>query len=134
MLETGSTLGPWRFESIEPASLREMAVVLDDPNPIHLDAAVVAELGLGDRPVNQGPSNVGYVFNMLAAIAPGARVERLQVRFLANVFAGDTVIAGGRVEAVEQLGEQRRLDCEVWLDVEGGGRAVEGRALVHLPA
>src|SRR5687767_5398357 len=101
MPEAGQQLQPWCFDRIEPDSLRAMAVVLDDPNPIHLDSAVVAELGLGDRQVNQGPSNIGYVVNMLREALPGATLERLQVRFLANVFAGDTVVASGEVESVE---------------------------------
>src|SRR5262249_6627170 len=118
----------WRFDRLEPESLREMAVVLDDPNPIHLDASVVAALGMGDRQVNQGPSNVGYVLNMLREAVPGASLARLDVRFLANVFAGDEVVAEGEVESID--GD--RLECSVWLDVEGGPRAVEGRAVLRL--
>jgi acyl dehydratase len=125
-LKEGDALGPWRFDQIEPDSLREMAVVLDDPNPIHLDAAAVAAIGLGDRQVNQGPSNIGYMLNMLGEIAPGARVEKLQVRFLSNVFAGDIVVAAGTVDSVD--GD--RISCSVWLEVEGGTRAVEGQATV----
>jgi acyl dehydratase len=128
MPEVGQKLGPWRFDAIEPESLREMAVVLDDPNPIHLEASVVAALGMGDRQVNQGPSNIGYVMNMLRDVLPGATLERLQVRFLANVFAGDAVVAAGVVESREG----GRLECSVWLDVEGGPRAVEGRAVMRL--
>ncbi len=126
--ETGVTLGPWRFDRIDPDSLREMAVVLDDPNPIHLDAGVVAELGLGDRQVNQGPSNVGYVLNLLHESVPEGRVRRLQVRFTGNVFAGDAVVAGGTVEAVDA----DSLEAAVWLDVEDGNRVVEGRAVVRV--
>jgi acyl dehydratase len=128
MPEAGRKLGPWRLENIPPESLRELAVVLEDPNPIHLEASVVAALGLGDRPVNQGPANIGYLANMLHESVPGGTLERLEVRFLANVFAGDTVVAAGEVESVD--GD--RLNCSVWLEVEGGTRAVEGRAVVRL--
>jgi 3-hydroxybutyryl-CoA dehydratase len=128
--EEGQELGPWRFDGIEAESLRELAVVLDDPNPIHLDASVVAALGLGDRPVNQGPANVGYVMNMLHDAVPNGTLERLEVRFLANVFAGDAVVAAGGVEATEH----GRLECSVWLEVEGGPRVVDGRAVVRLSA
>lgn len=128
MLEAGRQLGPWRFDGIGAESLREMAIVLDDPNPIHLDAAVVAALGIGERQVNQGPSNIGYVMNMLREAVPEAKLERLQVRFLANVFAGDTVVADGLVESVD--GDV--LECSVWLEVDGGPRAVDGRAVLRL--
>jgi acyl dehydratase len=128
MAEPGQQLGSWRFGPIEPEWLREMAIVLDDPNPIHLDPSVVAALGLGERQVNQGPSSIGYLLNMLTEAVPEATVEQLQVRFLANVFAGDTVVAVGEVETVS--GDQ--LECSVWLDVEGGVRAVDGRAVLRL--
>lgn len=128
---TMTELAPWRFGPIEPVALERLAVVLDDPNPIHLDADAVAALGLGDRPVNQGPANVGYVLTMLGEIGPDATVERIDVRFLENVFAGDRVVGGGEIE--RDLGETR-VGCRVWLDVEGGGRALEGSAVVRVTA
>ncbi len=128
MHKPGTRLGPWRFDAIEPSSLREMAVVLDDPNPIHLDTAVVAALGLGSRLVNQGPSHIGYIANMLGAAVPEATLDRIDVRFLANVFAGDTVVAAGEIESV--VGDV--LTCSVWLDVEDGVRVVDGRAVLRL--
>jgi hypothetical protein len=39
------------------------------------------------------------------------------------------VTAAGRVDA----NQDGRLQCAVWLDVEGGPRAIEGTATVVLP-
>ena len=78
--------------------------------------------------VNQGPSNIGYVLNLLHESVPEGRVQRLQVRFTGNVFAGDAVVAGGTVEAVDA----DSLEAAVWLDVEDGNRVVEGRAVVRV--
>src|SRR3954464_15575914 len=91
------------------------ADILDDPNPIHLDPAAAAAAGLGDRTINQGPANLGYVLNMLLAAFPGALVRDLDVRLLANVCAGDRVTASGEVQS-EEAG---RVRCVVWLDIEG---------------
>jgi acyl dehydratase len=124
----GESIGPWRFDAVTPEAMAEMAVVLDDPNPIHLDAELVASLGMGDREVNQGPSNVGYVLNMLREAWPNGTLEELEVRFLANVFAGDAVVAAGEVEAFTD----GRVTCAVWLDVENGERALSGRATLSL--
>ncbi|MBN9099848.1 MAG: hypothetical protein J0I49_17310 [Pseudonocardia sp.] len=108
--------------------MKIMAALLRDPNMIHLDAGETARLGLGDRVVNQGPINLGYVHTMLAAWAGGEdRVLATAFRFRATVLAGDRVVAGGRVTAVHDDG---RVECEVWLDVEGRGRAVSGTAVV----
>jgi acyl dehydratase len=103
--------------------------VLDDPNPIHLDPEAVRALGMGDRVVNQGPANFAWVLDMLREAVPGAEILDLKVRLLANVFAEDRVVAAGRVEAVED----GRVSCSVWLDVDGGSRAVDGTATLILP-
>jgi 3-hydroxybutyryl-CoA dehydratase len=123
-LEPGAELGPWIVESVSAEAMHDTAKVLDDPNPIHLSGAAAAAAGLGDRPVNQGPINFGYILNMLAASVPEASVRNLRVRLLRNVFGGDRVIAAGRVESVEGASAH----CTVWLDVDGEGRAVEGTA------
>jgi acyl dehydratase len=112
-------LEPFVVESVSAERMRTLAALLRDPTPIHFAPEVVQALGMGDRVINQGPANMGYVINALLAAAPEARIERLQVRFLANVFAGDRVTAGGTIEDGE---------CDVWLDVDGGPRALEGRA------
>jgi acyl dehydratase len=113
-------LGPLVIESVSAERMRTLAVVLDDPNPIHLE---------GPRPVNQGPANLAWVLDMLRESVPGARIADVKVRFAANVFARDRVIAAGRVEHVED----GRATCAVWLDVEGGARALDGTATLILP-
>jgi 3-hydroxybutyryl-CoA dehydratase len=131
-IEAGAELGPLVVESVSAERMKTLARVLDDPNPIHLDPAAAKELGLGDRVVNQGPANVGYVIDMLAAAQPGAALRDLEVRFLANVFAEDRCSAAGRVESVEDSDVERLARCSVWLDVDGGGRALEGTATLVL--
>jgi acyl dehydratase len=123
-LQPGAELGPWTVESVSAEAMHDTAVVLDDPNPIHLSGEAAAAAGLGDRPVNQGPINFGYILNMLTESAPGATIANLRVRLLRNVYAGDRVIAAGRVESVGG----GSAHCTVWLDVDGEGRAVEGTA------
>jgi acyl dehydratase len=130
-MKPGTPLGPHVIESVSAPAMHDVARVLDDPNPIHLSGEAAAAAGLGDRPVNQGPVNFGYILDMLRAAAPGAEVQNLRVRLLANVFAGDRVVAAGRVESLAEDG--RVAHCAVWLDVDGGARAVEGTAALRLP-
>jgi 3-hydroxybutyryl-CoA dehydratase len=125
----GASLEPWVLESVSAERMAELADVLRDPNPIHLDPAVVRRLGMGERVVNQGPANCSYVVNMLRAAFPGGVIRSLSFRLLGNVFAGDRVVAGGTIEGRD--GELVR--CAVWLDVTGGARVVEGTATVALP-
>src|SRR5581483_5286732 len=100
-VEPGTELPPLRIESVPAEAMKTVAALLHDPTPIHWDVESVRALGMGDRPVNQGPNNMAYVVNMLTTWAgsPG-RIRRLRVRFLGNVFAGDSVTARGVVTGV----------------------------------
>jgi acyl dehydratase len=117
----GDALPELVIESVDAEKMKTMAVILRDPNPIHWDVDLVRELGMGDKPVNQGPNNMAYLVNLLTAFAGGPdRVRGLRVRFLANVFAGDRLVAGGTVTGVEPVdGGQHAVSCEVWLRRNG---------------
>lgn len=118
----GESLPELVVDSVDPEKMKTMAALLRDPNPIHWDVESVQTLGMGDQPVNQGPNNMAYLVNLLAAYAGGFdRVRRLQVRFLANVFAGDRLVAGGvvtEVDTPESAGDVLAR-CDVWLRRDG---------------
>ena len=122
----GDALPAFTIPAVGPEAMKQGAVFLADPNPIHLDADVVKAKGLGDRVINQGPANVAYLINMLMAAFPGGRIEAMDTRFLDNVYAGDTVTARGTVTGVEEM----RVSCEFTLDVEGRGPVNSGTATI----
>jgi acyl dehydratase len=89
---------------------------------------------MGDRVVNQGPLNMGYVMNMLTAWTGSAECIRdIRLRFRGNVLAGDHVRARGTVTAVRRDSGVRLADCDVVLEVVGGPPALTGTATVVLP-
>ena len=124
----GDVLPPFVIESISPDGMKDWAVFLSDPNPIHLDVQVVKAKGLGDRVINQGPANVAYMMNMLMAAFPGGRIEAMESRFLDNVYAGDRVVASGSITTVENS----RITCAFTLDVDGRGTVNTGTATIKL--
>ena len=138
-MKAGDSLPVWQHR-VEAAAMVPVAEILRDPNPIHLDPAAVAAIGLGDRVINQGPANLAYVVNMLAAAFPDHRLEALESRFLANVRADDLVEAGGTIDEIDEGRselfltdegiDEGRVTCDVWLNVEGGAPAVKGRAVL----
>jgi hypothetical protein len=67
------------------------------------------------------------VIAMLRAAYPEARLAKIRLRLTANVRAGDRVVAGGVVTAEDE----REVQCDVWLDIEDGPRAVEGSATLR---
>jgi len=103
-------------------------------NPIHLDAAAAQRLGVADRPVNQGPSTMAMAANMALAAFPGSRLTSLRTRLLGLVLAEDGVEGGGDVTGHEIVNGQERVRCQLYLEVPGRGRVLEGEAVLVLPA
>jgi acyl dehydratase len=123
-------------EHVGGAEMKTMAALLQDPNPIHWDPAATRALGMGERVVNQGPINMSYVMNALVMWVGNdpSRLRAITLRFMANVFEGDRVEAGGTVTGVRDVNGERLADCDVWLDVTGGSRALAGTAVLALPS
>jgi acyl dehydratase len=145
-IAVGTQVPAFTVRQVSGGHIRMLALLLHDPNPIHFDLAAVAAAGLGDREVNQGGATMAYLYDMLISWTGSRRsIRRMQCRFLANVFAGDTVVAGGVVTAVRdgpgvdevpgvrEVSGVREVDCDVWVDIENGARAVSGSATVVLP-
>ena len=113
--------------------MKEMAALLGDPNPIHFDTRALAALGMDERPVNQGPLNMGNLQTMLARWAGGRdRLLSFRVRFQGNVLAGDKVRGQGRVTDVRETDRGRVADCDISLEVVGGAVVLSGNAEVLL--
>lgn len=130
--DVGDALPDWTVASVPTDRMKVMAAILRDPNPIHWDRDELVARGLDPRLINQGPINLGYVVNMLEAWAGRGALRRLSARFTRNVLEGDRVTAGGRVVAVHTEGGRTLVECEVWLDTDERGRAVEGTATVEV--
>lgn len=124
----GDALPPFEIESVSPQAMKQWALFLADPNPIHLDVEVVKAKGLGDRVINQGPINVAYMMNMLMRAFPRGRIKAMDSRFLDNVYGGDRAVVTGRVAAIEG----NVVTCEFSLDVDGRGTVNSGTATVEI--
>jgi acyl dehydratase len=129
-MQPGDQLAPFVVEAVSPEKMKILAAILRDANVIHIDRELIKERGLGDKVINQGPTNMGYVTTMLEQNFGPGTLARLTIRFGANVFEGDTVTAGGTVTEVTD----DTVTCNVWLDRENGERAVSGTAVMRVSA
>lgn len=126
--QVGMALPELETGPVSAEKMKQVALFLDDPNPIHFDPDAVRGMGLGDRPINQGPSGMGYVLNMLIGFSGRAdAVRRFECRLNGNVFAGDELTAGGTISAIDD-GLAR---CDVWLR-RGDETVLSGTAVVAL--
>lgn len=121
----------WSCDRLNPEKMKVLALLLADPNPIHFDVEATRRLGLGDRQVNQGPSNIAMVVNMLHECLPDARLIQLRTKLLGTAFAGDAIDAGGEIIERRTEAQVERITCRVWLGVRGGGRIIEGDAVLE---
>jgi 3-hydroxybutyryl-CoA dehydratase len=132
-VNAGDALKPFRIGAVSPEGMKAWAKFLHDPNPIHLDPAVVKAKGLGDRVINQGPANLAYLINMLQGAIPNGLIESLEVRYVDNVFGGEAVEAGGTVKEVSTNASKRRISCDVWLRADARGAVLTGTAVLSTP-
>lgn len=129
-LQAGQVLEPHVVDPVRAEAMKTMAAILHDPNPIHYDVDAVRALGLGERPVNQGPSNLGYLMEMVIRFAGGAHaLRRIRVRMLGNVFAGDRVECTGTVAAVDAQARTAELELQATSD---GRPVLSGSATIAL--
>jgi acyl dehydratase len=133
-VNAGTEIPPWSMPSVSAEKMKLYAALARDPSPIHWDPAEVAKRGLGERVINQGPTSLGYVLNMLMAWAGPASIKDVRARFTENVFDGESVTARGVVTAVRTEGQQRLADCDAWLERADGTRVVVATATVALTA
>ena len=132
-VRVGTPLPDFPVRAIQVDHILMFALVLRDSNPIHFDVDAVRSAGLGDQMVNQGGANLAYIVSLLSQWAGSrAAVKRVACRFSANVFAHDDAVAGGVVTGIRDTSQGRLIDCDVWLDLASGSRAISGSASVLL--
>ncbi|MCZ4519453.1 MaoC/PaaZ C-terminal domain-containing protein [Rhodococcus ruber] len=132
-IEVGTEIPPFEAH-VEPEPMKVFTLMTDDSNPIHWNADSVIEAGLGDRVINQGGLNLGYVLSAVTAWT-GSRLSVIgtRVRFLGNAFAGDTVVAGGCVAQIDASSTPALATVNVWLRHEDGTDLLSGTVTVRLP-
>lgn len=132
-VQVGDTLPAKPGPDITKARIQMVMDAMDDVNPVHIDEELVKKMGLRGL-VNQGPSNLAYIINMITAWTGDADcVLRMKIRFHNLVVPGDNTIAGGTVTAVRDEGSRRVADCDVWLKLQDGTTMLAGMATVAIP-
>jgi acyl dehydratase len=110
-----------------------VAIILRDTNPLHLDRVYARERGLPDV-VQQGPLNETYIYRFLTDwLHRPWDLKRLKVRFVANVFPGDTLTCGGKVLRTWREEGEPRVDCEIWQANQKAEKTLTGHATFMLP-
>lgn len=121
---------PSRSTVVDAGRMKVFSLLTDDPNPIHWDRDAVAALGLGDKLINQGGLNVGYVINAVSDWAGGSdRIVSVNVRFRSNVLEGEEVVSSGTITEIED----GVATIEVALVSPTGANVISGTIKARVP-
>jgi meromycolic acid (3R)-3-hydroxyacyl-[acyl-carrier protein] dehydratase HadAB len=90
-----------------------------DHNPLHLDDGFARAAGFPGI-IAHGMFTMGHLASTLSRwLGDAATIVRMRVAFRSSVAMGDTILAGGRVRALDAA--TRRVTFEVWVSVEHEG-------------
>jgi acyl dehydratase len=129
-LQVGQQIEPFVIESVDAERMKTMAAILQDPNPIHFDTEATRALGMGDKPVNQGPINLTWLMESVMRFAGGPEaLVSVKLRFLGNVFGGERFECTGTVTSVDSEAGEAQLELSATAD---GRPALSGVAVVAI--
>jgi acyl dehydratase len=128
-MHVGQHIDPFVIESVDPARIKTVAAILQDPTRTHVDPAATRALGMGDSIATQGALNMTWFAEAAVRFAGGPeRLVSFEVRFLDHVFGGERFECAGTVTAIDPDQRQARLE----LLATSNGRAVrDGTAIVR---
>jgi len=105
-----------------------------DRNPLHTDDAAARAAGFPGT-IAHGMFTMGHLAACIVAWCEDpAAVVRLSAQFRAHVSMGETIVAGGRVAAIDA--RARTATLETWVSLERDGQTEwpvrKGQAVVRL--
>ncbi|MDN5346515.1 MAG: hypothetical protein PWP65_79 [Clostridia bacterium] len=110
------------------------ACAAGDYNPIHYDQEFARSQGLPTVIVH-GPFKLSLLARMLLAWGgPNSFLRRISCRYTAIDVPGNTLFCRGRVKARRVLGQEKLVDCEIWMENQKGEVTVKGEATIILPS
>jgi acyl dehydratase len=132
-LYEGMAIPPATFGPMDRNDYIKIAILLRDPNPIHLDRVYAQERHLPDV-IQQGPLNEAYLYKFLTDwLHRPWDLRKTRVRFLGNVFPGDVLACKGTITRICRKDGEPLVECEIWQENQKGERILSGEATFTLP-
>lgn len=129
-IEPGDELAPVTIE-LDPAFVREHALALDMNADRFTDEEGAKKEGLPGQ-ITPGNMSLALLSRVLLRWLPGAQLQRIGTTFRGLARAG--VPAKIQAMVTEKDGETRLVECDVWMENEGGDRLVIGTATLRFPS
>jgi len=128
-VSVGNALPTLEVPPLRRIQIAYMLVANNDPAEIHVDEPYARAAGF-PAPVAQGSFVLGYLGKVLSEWAGLDSVRSLDVEFRGAVFAGDALVVGGEVAAVDAEDGRPRVHVDMWVRKSNGSTVARARAVL----
>jgi acyl dehydratase len=131
-LQVGATREEVVVDNLTRTQLVMYAGTSGDYNPVHSDEIFATKVAGYPTVFAHGMLTMGMTARMLTNWVGDGRLTRYGVRFVSQVWPGDTLTAKGRVEAIREENGVPLADLEVVTTNQNGQEVVRGYATARL--
>lgn len=121
-------------ENLSRTQLVQYSGASGDYNPLHTDEVFATEVAGYPSVFAHGMLTMGLTGKMLTDYVGDGRLTRYGVRFKAQVWPGDSLVAAAEVEAIREEGGQHFADLTVTTTNQDGIVVLQGSASARLDA
>ena len=127
-LKVGDTREEVVIDNLTRTQLVMYAGASGDYNPVHTDEVFATKVAGYPTVFAHGMLSMGATARMLTNWVGDGRLTKYGVRFVSQVWPGDTLTARATVEAVRSEGGQKFVDLKVATTNQNGQEVVSGYA------
>ena len=115
-------------KTIEYADIYNYAGIIGDFNPVHINDAYAKTTRFGAR-IAHGMLTASFISTVIGMALPGAEAIYLgqTIKFIAPVYAGDTITA--EAEVIDIVPEKRRFTMKTTITKQDGTVVIEGEGI-----
>ena len=131
-LKVGDTREEVVVENLSRTQLVMYAGASGDYNPVHTDEVFATKVAGSPTVFAHGMLSMGATGRMLTTWVGDGRLTKYGVRFVSQVWPGDTLTARATVEALRDEAGQKLVDLKVVTTNQDGKEVVSGYASARL--
>lgn len=131
-LQVGDTHEEVVVDNLTRTQIVQYAGASGDYNPLHTDEVFTREIAGYPTVFAHGMLTMGLTGKMLTNYVGDGRLAKYGVRFVAQVWPGDTLTATAKVEEIREDGGEHFVDLSVTTVNQEGKPVVTGKATARV--
>jgi acyl dehydratase len=131
-LKVGDTHQEVIVENLSRTQIVQYAGASGDYNPLHSDEIFSTKVAGYPTVFAHGMLSMGMTGKMLTNYVGDARLTKYGVRFVSQVWPGDTLTATATVDAIREENGQKLVDLSIVTTNQDGKAVIEGNATARI--